>query len=620
MDPQSFGADNRNDVSQPKLVSKVSGHRFAQDSTKNQPPPVKHAEKPTIPTKPTLLLGNASLEPQISAGERVSPFSTPSSSDESVTPDIAKSSRVSEPNLRYTGPRDPRESKHHQPFTAHTFYDAQHAGERAPPPRTRTLDARHLGFTPAVERDLHVSISEDPPGLPPRRGQGQREASGQRYITEDGHNATAARVPIADESNKSQSKSERTLGYLPPPRRARMSISSNVSHGPKQSPPRTVSHSAESNIAVKTVNTGGQEPESTSHSSAVADYPNISNTNRRPPLIQLGATEIETNYDTRLVDICGRYVVTTGPMTKVWDIVSGRMVLSIAHGEREVRVTSLAFKPAATAGEEGTNLWLGTNYGDIQEVHIPSQNVVYVRTGAHERREIIKIHRHQSSMWTLDDGGKLCAWLGDETGMPDLQQTPTTYRVPKGHTFSLVVQHDLWLATGKDIRIFRPSVTNGAFYSVLQEPLNQPSIGAITSGAIIGGQLDRIYFGHADGKVTIYSINDFSCLGVIGVSVYKISCLAGAGFYLWAGYSTGAVHVYDTRTRPWTTKKDWLAHSSPTLNILVDRTGPWKDGVLRVVSLGADNTLRFWDGSLENDWLGIPFMVLLLPSPHANEL
>lgn len=352
----------------------------------------------------------------------------------------------------------------------------------------------------------------------------------------------------------------------------------------------------------ETVHPGEHEPHQNSYLTPAFSYPDTSNINRRPPTIMSGALEIDTINDTRLVDICGQYVATTGHMTRVWDVISGRLVASLSHGEKEIRVTSMAFKPATTVDEEGSDLWLGTNHGEVQEVNIPTQNIVAVRTGPHERREVVKIHRYQSCMWTLDDGGRLCVWSGDDKGLPNLQRDPILHRVPRDYSFSLVVQDHLWLATGKDIRVFRP---DDAAFSVLQEPLYQQAIGTVTSGATVGNQLDRVYFGHADGKVTIYSVTEFVLLGVISVSNYKISCLIGAGSHLWAGYNTGIVSVFDTRTQPWTTKKEWLAHGNPVLNISVDRGSLWRYGVMRVVSLGADNILRFWDGTLETDWLGI---------------
>ncbi|MCJ1352976.1 MAG: hypothetical protein MMC33_002960 [Icmadophila ericetorum] len=334
-----------------------------------------------------------------------------------------------------------------------------------------------------------------------------------------------------------------------------------------------------------------------------SEYPDFSQGNRRPPHASVGVQEIETRYDTRLFDLSARYVCTTGYLTKVWDIESGELMLSLSHGEREIKVTSMAFKPSLNPEGEGLRLWLGTNYGEIQELDIPRQSIIETRPNAHARREIIKIYRYWNEMWSLDEDGKLQIWLPDSHGLPNLQNPPISCRVPRGHTFSIVVKGLLWLATGKEIRIFDPSANGGTSFQILQQPLIQPSTGEVTSGTVISNQMDRIYFGHTDGKVTIYLAADYTCVGIVNVSVYKINSLAGAGFYLWAGYNTGMVYVYDTRTQPWKVKKDWQAHVSPVTGIITNKSSTGMLGALTVASIGNDNAIRMWDGTLEMDWL-----------------
>ena len=180
-----------------------------------------------------------------------------------------------------------------------------------------------------------------------------------------------------------------------------------------------------------------------------------------------------------------------------------------------------------------------------------------------------------------------------------------THRVPKSHTCSLLIEDRLWFASGKEIRIFRPNASNDATFDVLETPITQPQLGPITSGCVIGTQLDRVYFGHTDGKVSVYSISDYACLNVVHLNIYKITALAGAGSHLWAAFSIGMIYVYDTTTRPWETKKGWLPHQGySVLGLSLDRSSLWRTGVLRLASMGADNVLRFWDGTLQNDWLG----------------
>ena len=467
-------------------------------------------------------------------------------------------------------------------------------------------DARKFGFNAAPA--LNAAGLEDRPDLPPRRAQEQRIAAVQNSNDLKDTSHSAIQRPTRSVSPRNTAKhlhSAMNKGpeYLPPPKRVPLSKISGISDHHKEHSASMAKPMRDLDLSLGTGNLVTPDAESSKPSSIALEYPDAAITNRRPPQCKRGIHEIDIGYDGRHMDICGNYVATAGHITRAWDLRSGNTVLSLGHLEKETRVTSMAFKPGAKATEEGLRLWIGTNYGDLQEVDILSNSIVYTRTGTHERREIVKIYRHQASMWTLDDSGKLCVWSGSDTGVPDLQQNPSVQRVPKGHTFSIKIQDSLWLATGKEIRIFRPSATEAAS-SLVQEPISQTGVGAVTSGAVISGQLDRVYFGHADGKVTIYSTIDFTCLGVVNVSIYKISSLAGAGFYLWAGYNTGIVYVYDTRTQPWTTKKEWLAHSGPVLDIVTDRSSLWKDGVLRVASLGTDNALRMWDGTLEDDWIG----------------
>jgi WD40 repeat protein len=335
----------------------------------------------------------------------------------------------------------------------------------------------------------------------------------------------------------------------------------------------------------------------------IIEYPDSTHSNRRPPYFKQGSHEISTKYDTRLVDVCGEFVCTSGHLTRVWSILNGEIICSLAHTEG-LKIVSVSFKPTADVKDEGTRLWLGNNVGELMEVDVGTQSVVSSKASAHTRREVIKIFRHRNEMWTLDDGGTLHVWGPDSTGIPQLSNPFQSFRVPKGHTFSMVVEDELWHAAGKDIRIFMPTLDGCAQFQVLARPLNQPNTGDITSGAVIGSQPDRVYFGHTDGKVTIYSRRDFSCLGVVNVSVYKITTLAGEGDKLWVGFSTGMIYIYDTTKTPWQIEKEWKAHSDPVIKLIADNSSFFSLDRAQVVSLGQDNTVRIWDGLLQDDWMG----------------
>ncbi len=266
---------------------------------------------------------------------------------------------------------------------------------------------------------------------------------------------------------------------------------------------------------------------------------------------------------------------------------------------------SVIFKPATDIKDEGSRLWLGNNIGELMEVDIFTQSVVATKTNAHARREIIKMYRYFNQIWTLDDGGTLHLWAPDSTGSPKLTNPYQSFRLPKGHTFSMIVGDELWHAAGKEVRIFVPTLDGSAQFQVLQRPLNQANAGDVTSGATISSQIDRVYFGHTDGKVSIYSRHDYSRIGLVNISMYKITTLVGVVGDLWAGFSTGMVYVYDTTESPWIVKKDWRAHHDPVIKLLADRRSCWSLNRVQIVSLGQDNMLRVWDGLLQDDWIGM---------------
>ncbi|KAL8722829.1 MAG: hypothetical protein Q9225_000778 [Loekoesia sp. 1 TL-2023] len=333
------------------------------------------------------------------------------------------------------------------------------------------------------------------------------------------------------------------------------------------------------------------------------ESPDWSHSNRRPPYTRSGNHAVYANYDTKIFDICAGKACSAGQLTRAWDLSSGRMVLSLTLGEREARVTAIAFKPASKTDEEGSRLWVGTNYGDLHEVNITRHKIVSSRLNAHSGREVVRIHRYQNKMWTLDEDGSLYVWPPDNSGLPTLESSPITRKLPRGHTFSVVIRGVLWVAVGKELQIFRPSADELEDFKPAQQPSSQPGVGEITSGAVIGDQLDKVYFSHSDGKITTYSVADYKCLGIINASVYKINCLVGAGSRLWAGYNTGKICIYDTQSRPWRVMKEWQAHEGPVTNLSVDQTGLWVSGLLRVGSISLDNTIKLWDGLLEEDWL-----------------
>lgn len=342
---------------------------------------------------------------------------------------------------------------------------------------------------------------------------------------------------------------------------------------------------------------------STGTDAGLSEFPDASQANRRPPRYPFRPWELGTGYDTRLMTACGEYACTGGYITRVWNMTTGESITSINHGEG-VKVTSMAWKPMKDVKDEGCRLWLGTNMGDILELDIPSRQIVYTRSAAHPRGEIVKIFRHGSHLWSMDDSGTIINWRPvSQDGVASLDATPISYHIPRGQSTSIVVGNILWLATGKAIRVFNLTAKSEPGFNALQTALCQESAGDVTCAAKLSSQPNMVYFAHNDGKVSVYDQRSYTLVGLFNVSVYKIHAMCGVGHLLWAGYSTGMIFVYDTSTTPWTVRKRWRGHGEPVCSIVSDPSSIWKLDRFHVVTLGMDNILRIWDGLLEDDWV-----------------
>ncbi|KAI0598173.1 Endonuclease/exonuclease/phosphatase [Biscogniauxia sp. FL1348] len=555
------------------------------------PPPVNRAEKPS--NRLSALMDNApklGTIPQIE--EQRSPFNSP--------PHSASSPEAEDPPILPTRPARPPPQKAgiartntlptgFDPPPVHPTIVSRRRDQEvngqvkvpAPPQPTEgrpALPARPQTITDPAPARIPANPAMKPPPRPPRLG----------VIT------TTATV---DGSMSSPSASKRavstpTTQYAPPPSR---------SHGRSSTVDRTSEKApAEFYDPPRRADTVERVANSTSPANA---YPDTSKINRRPPFVKQGVHEIYTKYDTRIFDVCGPYVCTSGHLTRVWSLLDGELVMSLAHGEG-VKATAVAFKPGLNVNEEGARLWIGNNNGEVMEADIATQSIVGNKTNLHGRSEVIKIFRHFNEMWTLDEGGTLHVWGPDGDGLPNLNNSPhQTYRLPKGHTFSMIVGEELWHATGKEIRIFAPTLDGRNQVQVLMRPLVAEGAGEVTSGTMVRSQPGKVFFGHNDGKVSIYSQDDFTCLGVLNISTYKINSLAGVGRDIWAAYNTGRICVYDIEKSPWAVKKDWQAHDNPAIKIIADKASFYRLERSQVITLGADNMLRAWDGLLQDDFL-----------------
>jgi hypothetical protein len=599
-----------------------SGELRRDPSVKAGPPIVKRAEKPKVAIKPL------SLQPGHQIPEEgSSPFSTPPGSDESPENELLP------PALPPNRPQIANHSNSASPITSRTFEPPLIHPMVINKWRDHEVNGQTRGnITPQVTGDqrpalpIRPQVSSEapksrplshtlmpPPPPPPPRASLDRARPPMTSIDTTSYSTPPKRVfstptnqvPTPPRSHGRSMTVDRASDRTPTEFRQPLSIV------PARSDPR-------SSIDVAPQGSSAKETSSQNYT----EYPDFSHSNRRTPYFRQGLCEIPTGYETRIHDVCGEYICTSGHVTRVWNSHDGELIMTLPTNspgadQTKTKIISVAFKTSSDIRDEGSRLWLGNNIGELLEVDIASQSVVMTKANAHTRRDIIKIYRHKTEMWTLDDGGTLNLWAPDKSGSPNLTNPSTTFRVPKGHTFSMVVGDELWIAAGKEIRIFLPTMDMNVQFQVLQQPLGQSASTDVTSGAVINTQPDLVYFGHVDGKVSVYSRQDYTCLGIFNVSQYKITCLTGVGGKLWAGISDGHIYVYDTAITPWAVKKDWLAHNKAVISMVADRRSFWSLDCQQVISLGQDNMLQIWDGLLEEDWIGLCISTPLLN--HANK-
>ncbi|KAL0943677.1 inositol polyphosphate [Colletotrichum truncatum] len=581
------------------------------------PPPINRAEKPSMQSqaRPSFFTDHViTPDARGKIKPETSPFSSPPSSPEPAPPVLP--SRPKAPAMQSEPPPQPQRGRtldvgfapppvHHSIMTKRNQREhepngfvkgqitPQITGETRP--SVPALPARPLSIaTEPPPRPLSMTMK--PPPRPPRPGittpsVSEAQTPPKRIVsTPTTHLPPPARLP-GRANTVTDRTSERTAPRPPPPQPP-------PAHPVQPLQPVQPPQPAESTALIPSANNSKVEINGSGQI-----FPDPSNVNRRPPFIKQGMHEIQTKYDPRTFDVCGDLVCTTGHLTRVWSLRDGELLMSFSHGEG-IKATAVAFKPGTNVDEEGQRLWIGNNFGELMEADIATQSVVANKPNAHGRHEVIKIYRHYNELWTLDETGGLLVWGPDETSTPSLtNNSHQAFRLPKGHTFSMIVGDELWHATGKEIRIFAPTSDGQTQFQVLVRPLVQDTAGEVTSGALVRSQPGKAFFGHADGKVSFYNTQDFSCLGVISLSSWKINSLAGVGDHLWAGFNTGKVCVYDIETTPWAVKKDWQAHDkNPVVKLISDSSSSYRMDRHQVISLGADNMLRVWDGLLQDDW------------------
>lgn len=452
------------------------------------------------------------------------------------------------------------------------------------------------------------NLGNFPPPLPNRR---------PTLLDPDPHSGSASAPPTTE---------RKTLGVsnLPPPPTRTIALGDKL---PQLRRPAYAGSSDES----------GDEDDNQTKGRTMELLPDSSNSSRRLPVIPDSPfTDFRATVPahTGVVAISGHHVVVAHNQIRLYDLSYSHSPthyidlkdLDIEWRVKDPRITSMEFRPTASLDDRGSLLWLGTKDGHLWELDVRSARLVSVRHAAHGHA-VVHIFRHGESMITVDENGKTLVFAPDQhLANIDLALShPRILRISDKQGFVKMLGGFLWTSAGSgsgssangtlngapgitrgpNIRVYDIMSPNNAGKSLL--PLDH--VGAVTCGAVLSTHPQTVYLGHEGGNITVWSLSAEDrvpvCKEVIKISASDVLCLDGVNDRLWAGDRKGTIKAYAVEHKPWLITNSWKAHDDlPVQKLIVD---PWsieKCGHLCVVSVGRDETLKYWDGFLGLDWIG----------------
>lgn len=362
--------------------------------------------------------------------------------------------------------------------------------------------------------------------------------------------------------------------------------------------------------------------------------PDSSRASRRPPDLRVhnySESYIQVPAYTGVIAVAGSIVaVSSGHRLKIYDLTQADSPIhdldsrgiGLEAKSKDFKVTSMEFRPATREADRGCYLWIGTKDGHLFELDVHAGLVVGMKLAIHTHA-VTHMCRHGNNMVTLDETGKALVFSSD-TPSADLilsASQPRVTRIADKQEFVKIIGGKLWTSArdpngtsagntsrGPIIRVYDIFTAGSIGRSVLPTE----HLGAVTSGAILQSQPGQAFIGHEGGNVSVWSLDTEDglpvCQEVVKVSTSDILCLEGVNERLWTGGRKGNIAAYDVSHRPWVMTNNWQAHQKlPVLKLVTDTWSIQKLGRLSVYSVGRDEKIRFWDGLLGIDWIGVSF-------------
>ncbi|KAJ7683580.1 Endonuclease/exonuclease/phosphatase [Mycena rosella] len=662
----------------PRLRTSNSGSDLRLSRKPPPPPPARNAKPSPVASpsaspllRPTSFLsGSPSPRSSLSSVAVVPPEvnieeTQPTPSVSSLRNMFAHTTTPSLPQVRSV--HTPRPSISSLPF-AHS--DSDITGIKRPPPpppASHILNGNSEDFCspdPFSESDDSESSgapSSSTPSLPPRQSltHHQRTSSSQTSCESD--RLPPPRPP--PRHNKSPAKIESPPTMMTPPplpiRRTTLAPTEDPAPPPPRLPVRPPIIIPEPEISpsslsiaerktflrssrlppppTRTIALGEKLPPGAApalSSAPTLDLPDSSRSSRRPPHLSFRTGYVGPSQPKITVPAHHGHVIVSGTRivcathhhVKIYDIALSDVPIfslekrEIAHGHgiKELKVTSMEYRPCGDPADRGCLLWIGTKDGHLVELDVRTGCVTAAKPTAHIH-PIMRIFRHGRSMVTLDDAGKTLLFApGDDGADISLAfSPPRVARITEKQDFAQMVGGKLWTATRTElhgarmqtIRVFDLFVPGAPGRAVV--PLE--AVGAITDATILPANPGVVYLGHEGGTVSLWTLEEDGgwprCIEVVRVSTSDVLCLEGVNNRLWAGGRNGMISAYDVSVRPWVVTNSWMAHGKlPLTELAVDHYGIEKTGSLCVVSVGRDEQVKLWDGLLASDWVDLELM------------
>ncbi|KAI8143722.1 Endonuclease/exonuclease/phosphatase [Fennellomyces sp. T-0311] len=105
---------------------------------------------------------------------------------------------------------------------------------------------------------------------------------------------------------------------------------------------------------------------------------------------------------------------------------------------------------------------------------------------------------------------------------------------------------------------------------------------------------------HKNGRISIWN-EKWELTMQVAVPTYEITVMGlSLGRYLWAGYRTGMMYIYDISGERWSLIKVWEAHDAPIAMLAVDEQGLLSTSkpVVQIASADHQGNVTIWDGLL----------------------